>query len=280
MDRLTLVLQQFPVTASVLHAGTLAGSHSFPLSAGSENSCGHLHVVRRGRYLLQLADRKAIAINDPAVIYIPNSLQHILQSVGDDEAREVLCATVQLGDIAHEQITGSLPEVMLLSLSDVAALDTTISLMFNEADSENWGWQVAQDSLVEYFLVLLLRALIDQNAVDAGILAGLADDRLAKAMCAIQNNLGGDWSLTAMASTAGMSRSRFAEHFKLVLGLTPHQYLTNCRMAVVQKQLRSGRAVNQIADELGYSHPTALIRAFQQHTGVTPASWAKQNAQP
>ena len=277
MDRLTLFLRQFPVTASVLHAGTLSGSHNFPLAENSEQSCGHLHVVRRGGYRLQLAGRKTLSVEEPTIVYIPNSLQHILQSVGSDENREVLCATVQLGDIAHDQITNSLPEVLLLPLSEVAALDSTITLMFNEACSENWGWQIAQDSLVEYFLVLLLRALIDRNAVDAGILAGLADKRLAKAMMAVQADLGGDWSLTTMAITAGMSRSRFAEHFKEVLGITPHQFVTDCRIANVQQRLSRGENVNQIAEEVGYSHPTALTRAFQQKTGMTPASWAKQN---
>lgn len=277
MDRLTVFLQQFPVTASVLHAGTLSGNHNFPLGESATHNCGQIHVVRCGQYQLHIADHRSISITDPTIVYIPNSLQHTLQSVGADENREVLCATVQLGDIAHDQITSSLPEVLLLPLTEVAALDTTITLMFSESGSGSWGWQIAQDSLVEYFLVLLLRALIDKNSIDAGILAGLADKRLAKAMLAVQSNLGGDWSLTSMASEAGMSRSRFAEHFKQVIGTTPHQFLTNCRIAAVQQRLSGGENINQFAEELGYSHSTALIRAFQQQTGMTPATWAKQN---
>jgi len=280
MDRLNLFLQQYPVCASVLHAGTLSGSHEFPISGNAYATYGHLHVIKKGHYLLRPHEQKAITIDEPTIVYLPNSMQHELASIGNSEIREVLCATVQLGDIAHTQITQSLPDIMLLPMGEVSALEHTISLMFNEANSDQNGKQIAQDSLVEYFLVLLLRALIDRDDVNIGMLAGLADKRLAKTIVAVQENPGDDWSLTRMASTAGMSRSRFAEHFKNIIGITPHQYVTNWRVAVVQKRLTKGENFNHFAEELGYSHSTALVRAFQQQTGLTPASWLKQNVHP
>ncbi len=279
MDRLTLLLQQFPVNASVIHAGTLAGSHTFPLTE-SAASYGHLHVIRQGRYILQSAGYQEINIDEPTVVYLPNPKQHELRSVDTSGAQEVLCATVQLGEIAHNQISSSLPDVLLMPLAGVASLENTINLLFSEANADYCGKQIAQDSLVEYFLVLLLRELIDRDAVEIGILAGLADKHLVKALVAVQENPGNDWTLMTMASTAGMSRSRFAEHFKQTVGMTPHQYVTNWRVAIVQKRLSRGENFNLFAQELGYSHPSALVRAFQQQTGLTPASWLKQHSPP
>jgi len=276
MDRLTKFLKQFPVSASVIHSGAYSGKHGFPTAGDSNVACGHLHVVRQGEFLLSLAERRAVSITKPTVIYIPNSLRHILQSVDGDTSREVLCATVQLGDITHDQITKNLPDMMLVPLARAPALDTAISLLFDESCSELSGKQIAQDNLLQYFLVLVLRELIENNAVNIGVLAGLADKRLAKVLTAVQDEPAREWSLEIMASTAGMSRSRFAEHFKTVLGMTPHQYVTDWRITLVKTRLRRGENFNKFAQELGYSHSTALIRAFQQQTGLTPIAWAKQ----
>jgi len=203
-----------------------------------------------------------------------------LQAVSDDETPTVvLCATIQLGDIAHDQVTDILPDVLLLPLTGVMALEQTLTLMFMEASTNACGKQVAQDSLVEYFLVLLLRELIEggKDSVSYGMLAGLADKRIAKTIVAIQENPGNSWNLDEMAASAGMSRTRFADHFKSVLGITPHQFLTSWRVALVQQRLKKGENFNQFAEEMGYSHPTALIRAFQQQTGLTPVAWAKHH---
>jgi len=260
LDRLTLFLRHFPVSASVLHAGALPGENEFPVEEKLSQAAGHLHVIRSGQYLLHLAGKKSIAINEPTVLYIPKPLRHRLQAVSDDETPTVvLCATIQLGDIAHDQVTDILPDVLLLPLTGVMALEQTLTLMFMEASTNACGKQGGKDS------------------VSYGMLAGLADKRIAKTIVAIQENPGNSWNLDEMAASAGMSRTRFADHFKSVLGITPHQFLTSWRVALVQQRLKKGENFNQFAEEMGYSHPTALIRAFQQQTGLTPVAWAKHH---
>lgn len=47
------------------------------------------------------------------------------------------------------------------------------------------------------------------------------------------------------------------------------------RLEVAQRTLRSGKSLAEIAAMLGYSDPTAFIRAFKQMTGMTPARWRR-----
>lgn len=50
-----------------------------------------------------------------------------------------------------------------------------------------------------------------------------------------------------MAQEAGMSRARFAEHFKKIVGITPGDYLTQWRLTVARKQLLAGGSLKQVA---------------------------------
>jgi len=41
-------------------------------------------------------------------------------------------------------------------------------------------------------------------------------------------------------------------------------------------QLRQGRSIKAIADELGYANPSALSRLFTQKIGRSPRHWLTQ----
>ena len=54
----------------------------------------------------------------------------------------------------------------------------------------------------------------ERQPVVTGVLAGLADPRLAKALTAMHEAPKKSWTLEDLAGIAGMSRTRFAEHFR------------------------------------------------------------------
>jgi AraC-like DNA-binding protein len=109
--------------------------------------------------------------------------------------------------------------------------------------------------------------------VSAGLLAGLADARLARSLVAVHESPGEPWSLARMAAQAGMSRSAFAARFRAVVGDTPAEYLALWRLGIAQAHLRAGRPVKAIAGELGYANASALSRLFKQKLGASPRQW-------
>jgi transcriptional regulator GlxA family with amidase domain len=143
-------------------------------------------------------------------------------------------------------------------------------LLVGEAFAEGGGRQTALDRLFEYLLILIVRHVVASGAVSTGVLAGLADPRLAKALTAMHEAPKKPWKLEDLAQIAGMSRTRFAEHFRKLVGRTPIDYLTLWRMTVARRLLGKGRAVKSVAAQIGYDNAAAFSRAFSRVTGQPP----------
>jgi transcriptional regulator GlxA family with amidase domain len=121
--------------------------------------------------------------------------------------------------------------------------------------------------------VLLLRVAIDQQLVKRGVLNGLGDARLSKAISAMHERPEQAWTLEELAQIAGMSRPRFAVHFREVVGATPFDYLTDWRIGVAQDLHRKSEPLKMVAPAVGYSGSTALSRVFSDRVGLSPMEW-------
>ena len=85
-----------------------------------------------------------------------------------------------------------------------------------------------------------------------------------------------DWSIDRLAKHAGMSRTKFAEDFRRIVGRTPMQTLARLRLTLVtRKMLLDDLSVEEAADMAGYSSSAAFIRAFSREFGATPLQWRK-----
>ncbi len=73
-----------------------------------------------------------------------------------------------------------------------------------------------------------------------------------------------------------MSRARFAARFRDVTGQTPADYLAAWRVLVAQDLLRGGRALKNVALDLGYGSVSAFSRVFARYVGRTPTAWLRQ----
>ena len=129
------------------------------------------------------------------------------------------------------------------------------------------------DRLFEYLFVLLIRSAMNAHLIDSGVLMGLSDLRLGKAIEGMHKHPETSWSLEQLAQRAGMYRARFAAYFRQVVGMTPFDYLTNWRLGVAQTMLRKGNSLKLIASAVGYANATALTRVFTQRVGMSPSEW-------
>jgi AraC-like DNA-binding protein len=84
------------------------------------------------------------------------------------------------------------------------------------------------------------------------------------------------WTLADLAKAAGMSRSRFAEEFKLSTGQTPARIISRMRLTAIARRLATeALSVEAAAEDAGYSSAAAFVRAFQREFGETPARWRR-----
>jgi AraC-like DNA-binding protein len=83
-------------------------------------------------------------------------------------------------------------------------------------------------------------------------------------------------NLDDIASSVGLSRSRFFEQFKNCVGSSPQQYLDWERMALATRMLSCPRAtVAEVSDKLGFSAPSHFARFFSQHIGLPPSDFKR-----
>jgi AraC-like DNA-binding protein len=268
MDRLAPFFEKFSLSARVFYSGRLCGS-----SGDHEtDQAGHLHVLRKGRLKIMQPNTRMMVIDTPSILFYPRPCRHRFQT-SEQQGAEIVCATIEFGAGMLNPLITSFPELLVLPLDTLPELAPTLQLFFSEAFSELPGRQAAVDRLAEYFLVLLLRSAMNTRMINGGILMGLSDSRLAKAIEVMHKRPETAWSLEQLAQFAGMSRARFSAHFRQVVGITPFDYLTNWRLGIAQTMLRKGESLKLIAPAVGYTNATALIRVFTQRLGMAPSEW-------
>jgi len=271
MDELSSLFSQFTPSAKLVFSGDLCEISSFTQSSG----LGYIHLLRSGSLTISRKNADALIVNKPSVVFYPRPCDHKLEPQGDSKI-ELLCASVDPGRKATNPLTAALPEILVIPIEDAPTIVTTLDLMFSEAFIEGCGHKVAVDRLMEYFLVLLLRYVINEKGVEGGLLAGLGDHRLSKAITAMHQRPSFPWTVEELAVEAGMSRARFALKFSEIVKKTPMEYLTDWRIYIAQTLLKKGRAIKVISLVVGYQSPSAMTRVFVKKLGMTPREWIKE----
>ncbi len=270
-DRLASLLTWFELRARVFQTGPLCHSESFDARSG----LSYIHVMRRGAMRVETTGCRPVPVERPSLVFYMTPVTHRL--VPSADGAETVCASFEFGAGLRNPLIEALPEVVLLALADTPALAATLEVLFEEASEQHCGRQAVLDRLSEVVIIQLLRDLMDQGRLQSGLLAGLADPRLAKAINAMHAQPSHPWNLEQLAATAAMSRARFAASFRDTVGTPPMTYLTAWRLGLSQSLLRQGKSVQAVADEVGYANASALSRAFAALTGLSPTEWRKQD---
>ncbi len=268
MDALSTLLDQFTLNARVFFAGSLCDTSSF----ARQPELGAIHVLRGGHLRLDQENGESVEVTEPAILFFARPLAHKFH-VNRQTGAELVCGWIDLGAGLGNPLLRGLPELILVPLASIPGIDATLTMLFDEAFASLPGRQAALNRLIEYVLVLLLRHAMRSNLVAGSLLAALADPRLSKAVVAMHDKPEQPWSVALLAREAGMSRARFAAHFREVTNVTPLDYLTDWRMSLAQRLLKRGMPLKLIAPRVGYASPVALARVFSQRVGVTPARW-------
>ncbi len=252
----------------MFYSGALCGVVDFDHS----RNAGFLHVLRHGRLRVVQPGRESIEVAEPSLLFLRGPSAHRFE-VDNREGAELICAFIDFGVGMGNPVLRGMPDLLIAPLAAIQGVDSTLALLFAEGFADQPGREAAINRLAEYFVVLLLRHAIAAGVVKGGILAGLGEPRLAKAMLAMHEHPEQPWTVDTLAAAAGMSRARFALAFRDTVGATPLDYLTDWRLGVAQTLLKRGKSLKMIAPEVGYASPVALTRVFTKRLGWSPTQW-------
>jgi AraC-like DNA-binding protein len=172
-----------------------------------------------------------------------------------------------------------LPKLIHVRAGEAGRLAALVDLIIDECGGERPGQDLILDRLLEVMLVECLRRGFGEGA-PAGLLAGLRDPGLARALRGLHANVRAGWTVAGLASLAGMSRSAFSARFGAALGCAPMEYLARWRMALAQDALgRGGMPLDRLAEAIGYESASAFSTAFRRRIGCAPGAFARARRQ-
>jgi AraC-like DNA-binding protein len=94
-----------------------------------------------------------------------------------------------------------------------------------------------------------------------------------KAVAFMRQNLFTDIDFHRLASSFGLSYSRFRSVFKDDTGVAPHQFLLNERIACARRLLKDPSVeIKTIGYKVGFHSPSYFSRLFRRKTGATPSA--------
>jgi AraC-like DNA-binding protein len=200
---------------------------------------------------------------------------------GGGPATEIFSTLLWFSAYCRHSVFRILPPLILIreqELSIAGSLAGTMQSLIVETLDRRPGWRQSAGRMGELLLINILRTRLGrESAHGQSWLRGLTDPAIARAIMGIHRAPQQDWTLERLAGEAAMSRSRFAERFKELVGATPIGYLTHHRMALAAEQIEAGLLhPSRIAEAAGYESERVFARAFRRWSGMTPSSYQKR----
>lgn len=159
---------------------------------------------------------------------------------------------------SHFRFDSTLVQDMALRerITNVARLITTST-----------GSQIDQENAL-YHVVERITQL--GGAYQPGHTSSRPDALLGLAKEYIHAHLDTDLSLEAISQAAHLSKFHFLRLFRQQLGITPYQYVINCRVNAACSALEKGASLSEVTFRYGFTDLSHFNRRFKRIYGLTP----------
>ena len=102
------------------------------------------------------------------------------------------------------------------------------------------------------------------------------DRRIEIIISKIKKHPAASWDIPTLAVLVNLSPSRFRHLFKQETGITPAQYLKDCRLQKAEKMLRTTfLTIKQILKQVGIASNAHFVRDFRRKYGTTPTAYRR-----
>lgn len=282
---------------------------AFGLGFPAKPGHAYFHLIAAGCVTLRTEDGTLYELTPGNAVFISHGGAHQMLSSPDVPVQDIdsfnaaalgdaVCAVDARADVAVTQSAllfsgcmefelGSLhglgrlmPDLMLIDAKGqrYPGLMPILAAMEREVSSARIGFAGILARLAEVVAAMVVRGWVECACGNAsGLVAALRDPRLAKALLALHQQPGRDWTVEELAAQCHTSRSVFAQHFQTTIGTPPLRYATELRMRLASQWLTLERLpIETVAQRLGYNSQAAFSRAFKRVTGQPPGASRRQ----
>jgi AraC-like DNA-binding protein len=205
----------------------------------------------------------------------------LLEHGGGGPATRIVCGYFTLQHAASQTMLQAMPAVVRATgPADRGVgpwIDQTIELLAEALDRNAPGSDEIVTRLTDVLVIHVLRDCVRQAPEQGGgWLSALRDERIGRALATMHRRPGGNWTVSNLATRAGMSRSSFFARFSELVGEPPARYLARWRVSVAADLMaRESLSVGQLAERVGYASEDAFARVFKRFMGVTPVQFRR-----
>jgi len=154
-------------------------------------------------------------------------------------------------------------------------LGPLFALLDEETQAKAPGAAAIYAKLADVFVTEALRSyLAAADGLTHLAQPAVPDPGIARIVKLLRSRPQGQWSVAAMAQSAGMSRTSFNARFRAVLGQPPMAYLTELRLRRAAGYLATTtKSVREIAHMVGYGNEASFSKAFRGLFGRPPGEY-------
>ncbi len=293
MPILTSLLDAFRLRARIFHNAQYCGTWGVDTSKPRHTS---FHFVIRGECEFRLRDdpQATVPLRTGDLVVIPRGSPHIVGTPGCDPDRvnttksvphaqgeregsvALMCGYFEFDQAGPNPVTEALPDHVLLRTADPlhrGLLEPITSALQHESLGSSHGSEIVINRLAEILFVHLVRVHLAQHTELPGLAAALADRGIRRALERVHRQPETKWTVSDLATAAGMSRSTFADRFRRLSGMSPMEYCTRWKMQCARRWLaEEGISVLEAAMRSGYEGESSFSRAFKRIIGVNPST--------
>ena len=269
----------------------------------------NVEVVTSGQCWLELEGQAPVFLPEGSLALIPRGNRHKLRSSpgarttwledipierigerfenmnfgGGGRVTRITYCGVRFDAALAARLIRLLPDVLLVRTQAEGGgwLDNTVRFIASEAEQRLPGNETVITCLADILVIQAIRSWIEtERDAPSGWIAALHDARVGRALAAMHRDPARDWRVDSLAREAGMSRSGFAARFTELVGEPVLQYLTDLRMQLAHRELRTGTdSLARIGARVGYHSEPAFNRAFRRVIGMPPGAVRRQARQ-
>jgi AraC-like DNA-binding protein len=204
---------------------------------------------------------------------------------GGGDITRFVCGFMVCEPRLSDVFLAGLPRMLKVRVTDEPSgqwLENSIRFSVSEGNGANAGSELVLAKLSELLFVETLRRYINALPPEqTGWLAGARDPIIGPALALLHKQPEHPWTVSSLARSIGLSRTRFAERFRHFLGESPIAYLAQWRLKLGAQILQSTEdSVAEVAAAVGYGSEAAFNRAFKREFSCPPGQFRRKRKAP
>lgn len=268
------------------------------------------HLIVQGECHVSLDDGSHVVLKPGDLVLVPNGSPHLLSSaachvgmpledafvaagftgqgpfvLGDGPAEsgcQLVCGHFGFATGADHPLLHAVPDLLHITAAERATqpmLDDVVRLIVRRMFANEAGVAASVSRLSEVLFIEVMRAATAKAPELGRLITAVTDPHIGHALALIHNDVAAPWTVERLGSAVAMSRSRFAERFRDLVGSSPMSYVTEWRL---QRGLyllnRHKTPVKQVATQVGFQSAAAFTRAFTERFGHSPTRVARDDS--